>query len=205
MSPNLLEKVNYRQCSTFTNAFMFLLKTNLESAHVLIAKSSPNGSPSATPKSRKSGFFGSKKEKKGSKGKLDKTLIGLPSNFRHLGHIGWDPNKGFNVRLQYVSVYTSYHLRMHLLTRSLLFSNRSRTLIRNGRISLSSWTRWASVRRISRTTPNLCRSLCSRVEDPVLPSRHLLHPPVVVWLLHLEDTSKVHLVGLSRLPQSCPS
>jgi hypothetical protein len=64
---------------------------------ILIAKSSPNGSPSSTPKSRKSGFFGSKKEKKGSKGKLDKTQIGLPSNFRHLGHIGWDPNKGFNV------------------------------------------------------------------------------------------------------------
>ncbi|KAG0046636.1 hypothetical protein BGZ89_005245, partial [Linnemannia elongata] len=62
------------------------------------SKSSPNGSPSATPKSRKSGFFGSKKEKKGSKGKLDKTQIGLPSNFRHLGHIGWDPNKGFNVQ-----------------------------------------------------------------------------------------------------------
>ncbi|KAG0277633.1 hypothetical protein BGZ96_002786, partial [Linnemannia gamsii] len=62
------------------------------------SKSSPNGSPSATPKSRKSGFFGSKKEKKGTKGKLDKTQIGLPSNFRHLGHIGWDPNKGFNVQ-----------------------------------------------------------------------------------------------------------
>ncbi|KAF9102853.1 hypothetical protein BGX29_004121 [Mortierella sp. GBA35] len=61
-------------------------------------KSSPNGSPNGTPKSRKSGFFGSKKEKKGTKGKLDKTQIGLPSNFRHLGHIGWDPNKGFNVQ-----------------------------------------------------------------------------------------------------------
>ncbi|KAF9944600.1 hypothetical protein BGZ70_004498, partial [Mortierella alpina] len=59
---------------------------------------SPTGSPGGTPKSRKSGFFGSKKEKKGAKGKLDKTQIGLPSNFRHLGHIGWDPNKGFNVQ-----------------------------------------------------------------------------------------------------------
>ncbi|KAG0204396.1 hypothetical protein BGX28_003648 [Mortierella sp. GBA30] len=59
---------------------------------------SPSGSPGGTPKSRKSGFFGSKKEKKGTKGKLDKTQIGLPSNFRHLGHIGWDPNKGFNVQ-----------------------------------------------------------------------------------------------------------
>ncbi|KAF8985692.1 hypothetical protein BGZ46_002437 [Entomortierella lignicola] len=59
---------------------------------------SPDGSPGSTPISRKSGFFGSKKEKKGPKGKLDKTQIGLPSNFRHLGHIGWDPNKGFNVQ-----------------------------------------------------------------------------------------------------------
>ncbi|KAG9327845.1 hypothetical protein KVV02_000291 [Mortierella alpina] len=59
---------------------------------------SPTGSPGGTPKSRKSGFFGSKKEKKSAKGKLDKTQIGLPSNFRHLGHIGWDPNKGFNVQ-----------------------------------------------------------------------------------------------------------
>ncbi|KAG0293370.1 hypothetical protein BGZ98_002197, partial [Dissophora globulifera] len=59
---------------------------------------SPSGSPGNTPTSRKSGLFGSKKEKKGPKGKLDKTQIGLPSNFRHLGHIGWDPNKGFNVQ-----------------------------------------------------------------------------------------------------------
>ncbi|KAG0346973.1 hypothetical protein BG004_000383 [Podila humilis] len=59
---------------------------------------SPGGSPGGTPKSRKSGFFGSKKEKKGSKGKLDKSQIGLPSGFRHLSHIGWDPNKGFNVQ-----------------------------------------------------------------------------------------------------------
>ncbi|KAF9433298.1 hypothetical protein BGZ76_009638 [Entomortierella beljakovae] len=59
---------------------------------------SPEGSPGGTPRSRKSGLFGSKKEKKTTKGKLDKTQIGLPSNFRHLGHIGWDPNKGFNVQ-----------------------------------------------------------------------------------------------------------
>ncbi|KAG0241633.1 hypothetical protein BGW41_005649 [Actinomortierella wolfii] len=55
-----------------------------------------SGSPS--PKSKKGGLFGSVKEKKGHKGKLDKSQIGLPSNFRHLSHIGWDPNKGFNVQ-----------------------------------------------------------------------------------------------------------
>ncbi|KAG0083167.1 hypothetical protein BGZ93_010287, partial [Podila epicladia] len=29
-------------------------------------------------------------------GKLDKTRIGLPSDFRHVGHIGWDPDVGFD-------------------------------------------------------------------------------------------------------------
>ncbi|KAI8078031.1 uncharacterized protein B0P05DRAFT_470878, partial [Gilbertella persicaria] len=31
-------------------------------------------------------------------GKLDKSQIGLPSEFRHLGHIGYTPNKGFSVQ-----------------------------------------------------------------------------------------------------------
>ncbi|KAF9163689.1 hypothetical protein DFQ26_002250 [Actinomortierella ambigua] len=61
-----------------------------------LKKVKTSGSPS--PKSKKGGLFGSVKEKKGHKGKLDKSQIGLPSNFRHLSHIGWDPNKGFNVQ-----------------------------------------------------------------------------------------------------------
>ncbi|KAI9286386.1 hypothetical protein BC943DRAFT_351695 [Umbelopsis sp. AD052] len=32
------------------------------------------------------------------KGKLDKTQIGLPADFRHLGHIGYTPEKGFSVQ-----------------------------------------------------------------------------------------------------------
>ncbi|KAG1139043.1 hypothetical protein G6F38_010110 [Rhizopus arrhizus] len=32
------------------------------------------------------------------KGKLDKSQIGLPSEFRHLGHIGYTPEKGFSVQ-----------------------------------------------------------------------------------------------------------
>ncbi|KAF8923605.1 hypothetical protein EDD21DRAFT_367517 [Dissophora ornata] len=59
---------------------------------------SPNGSPGGTPRSKKSGFFGGSKKEKKPKGKLDKTQIGLPSNFRHLSHIGFDPSKGFNVQ-----------------------------------------------------------------------------------------------------------
>ncbi|CAM0134788.1 unnamed protein product [Umbelopsis sp. WA50703] len=35
---------------------------------------------------------------KGGKGKLDKTQIGLPADFRHLGHIGYTPEKGFSVQ-----------------------------------------------------------------------------------------------------------
>ncbi|KAL1929785.1 hypothetical protein VTP01DRAFT_1923 [Rhizomucor pusillus] len=34
---------------------------------------------------------------KKNKGKVDKTQIGLPSGFRHLGHIGYTPEKGFSV------------------------------------------------------------------------------------------------------------
>ncbi|KAG0350271.1 hypothetical protein BGZ54_003925 [Gamsiella multidivaricata] len=31
-------------------------------------------------------------------GKLDKSRIGLPSDFRHVGHIGWDPDVGFDAQ-----------------------------------------------------------------------------------------------------------
>ncbi|KAF9421652.1 hypothetical protein BGZ94_008775 [Podila epigama] len=31
-------------------------------------------------------------------GKLDKSRIGLPSDFRHIGHIGWDPDVGFDAQ-----------------------------------------------------------------------------------------------------------
>ncbi|CAO3583555.1 unnamed protein product [Absidia cylindrospora] len=36
--------------------------------------------------------------KKPTRGKLNKTQIGLPSEFRHLGHIGYTPEKGFSVQ-----------------------------------------------------------------------------------------------------------
>ncbi|KAF9997187.1 hypothetical protein BGZ80_007061, partial [Entomortierella chlamydospora] len=31
-------------------------------------------------------------------GKVDKSRIGLPSDFRHIGHIGWDPDVGFDAQ-----------------------------------------------------------------------------------------------------------
>ncbi|XP_011605399.1 WASP like actin nucleation promoting factor a isoform X1 [Takifugu rubripes] len=40
----------------------------------------------------------SRKEKsKGKKKKLTKADIGMPSNFQHIGHVGWDPNTGFDL------------------------------------------------------------------------------------------------------------
>ncbi|KAI8099821.1 uncharacterized protein BX664DRAFT_322201 [Halteromyces radiatus] len=36
--------------------------------------------------------------KKPTRGKLNKAQIGLPSEFRHLGHIGYTPEKGFSVQ-----------------------------------------------------------------------------------------------------------
>uniref|UniRef100_A0AAY5K4M1 WASP like actin nucleation promoting factor b n=1 Tax=Esox lucius TaxID=8010 RepID=A0AAY5K4M1_ESOLU len=47
-----------------------------------------------------SSSFNNKKEKKvkGKKGKkLTKADIGTPSNFQHVGHVGWDPNTGFDL------------------------------------------------------------------------------------------------------------
>ncbi|XP_072311020.1 WASP like actin nucleation promoting factor b isoform X2 [Eucyclogobius newberryi] len=34
---------------------------------------------------------------KGGKKKLTKADIGTPSNFQHIGHVGWDPNTGFDL------------------------------------------------------------------------------------------------------------
>uniref|UniRef100_A0A673G164 Neural Wiskott-Aldrich syndrome protein-like n=1 Tax=Sinocyclocheilus rhinocerous TaxID=307959 RepID=A0A673G164_9TELE len=34
---------------------------------------------------------------KNKKKKLSKSEIGTPSNFRHVGHVGWDPNTGFDL------------------------------------------------------------------------------------------------------------
>ncbi|KAG5845932.1 hypothetical protein ANANG_G00144420 [Anguilla anguilla] len=45
-----------------------------------------------------SGFNKDKRKPKGGKKKrLTKADIGTPSNFQHIGHVGWDPNTGFDV------------------------------------------------------------------------------------------------------------
>ena len=37
-----------------------------------------------------------KKKKDKKKAKLTKEDIGIPTDFRHVGHIGWDPDSGFD-------------------------------------------------------------------------------------------------------------
>lgn len=39
-----------------------------------------------------------KDKKKDAKKKLTKADIGTPSNFRHVSHVGWDPEKGFDMK-----------------------------------------------------------------------------------------------------------
>ncbi len=62
------------------------------------------GLPMATTPTAPTADFGTmgkkdgKKEKdKKKKTKLTKEAIGAPTNFRHVGHVGWDPDKGFDV------------------------------------------------------------------------------------------------------------
>ncbi|XP_026218175.1 neural Wiskott-Aldrich syndrome protein-like [Anabas testudineus] len=44
-----------------------------------------------------SAFPKKEKRNKGKKKKLTKADIGTPSNFQHIGHVGWDPNTGFDL------------------------------------------------------------------------------------------------------------
>ncbi|XP_074554500.1 actin nucleation-promoting factor WASL-like isoform X3 [Halichoeres trimaculatus] len=44
-----------------------------------------------------SSFPKREKKNKGKKKRLTKADIGTPSNFQHIGHVGWDPNTGFDV------------------------------------------------------------------------------------------------------------
>ncbi|CAG8786950.1 565_t:CDS:2, partial [Gigaspora rosea] len=46
--------------------------------------------------SKSGGLFGTKKNVK--KGKIDKDSISKPTDFRHLGHIGFNPDTGFDVQ-----------------------------------------------------------------------------------------------------------
>ena len=41
--------------------------------------------------------FKSKKGADGKRTKLRKEDISLPTNFQHISHVGWDPNRGFDL------------------------------------------------------------------------------------------------------------
>lgn len=57
-----------------------------------------NGSPSTTNIRPPVAIFDTKKKSKKDKNrKLTKADIGLPSDFKHVSHVGWDPNQGFAI------------------------------------------------------------------------------------------------------------
>ncbi|KAK7868548.1 hypothetical protein R5R35_009448 [Gryllus longicercus] len=56
-----------------------------------------NGVVPAVKQKSHSTVSSSRRKEKESKRRLTKADIGLPQNFRHVSHVGWDPNKGFDV------------------------------------------------------------------------------------------------------------
>jgi len=62
-----------------------------ENVNEIARSPSPSQNISGPPNKKKG------KVDKKKKGKLSKADIGLPSDFRHVGHVGWDPNGGFDV------------------------------------------------------------------------------------------------------------
>ncbi|KAI9225465.1 MAG: hypothetical protein DHS80DRAFT_9540, partial [Piptocephalis tieghemiana] len=55
---------------------------------------------SSSSSSNSGSWFGSssRSSKKGKRGPIDKSQISQPTNFQHLSHIGWDPEKGFDTK-----------------------------------------------------------------------------------------------------------
>jgi Wiskott-Aldrich syndrome protein len=63
-----------------------------------LPRQSPMPGPVESKSTSKSSSSKGKKGSGGGSGKIDKAAIGAPTNFRHLTHIGFDPQKGFSVR-----------------------------------------------------------------------------------------------------------
>lgn len=57
--------------------------------------SASNGSATIKNTTTSSIMSSKKSNKKDKNKKLTKADIGLPSDFKHLSHVGWDPNQGF--------------------------------------------------------------------------------------------------------------
>ncbi|XP_028413484.1 neural Wiskott-Aldrich syndrome protein-like [Dendronephthya gigantea] len=54
-------------------------------------------SPSVSSIDKKSAKKDKNKKNKNKKQRITKDDIGLPSNFQHVGHVGWDPQEGFDI------------------------------------------------------------------------------------------------------------
>lgn len=70
---------------------------NVTANHMGSTSHLANGSLVPSPRQQHRTTTSGKKKDKDSKRRLTKADIGLPKNFRHLSHVGWDPNKGFDV------------------------------------------------------------------------------------------------------------
>lgn len=57
----------------------------------------PGPKPVAQKVQRSSTKWSNKRREKDSARRLTKADIGLPQDFRHVTHVGWDPNKGFDL------------------------------------------------------------------------------------------------------------
>ena len=50
--------------------------------------------------------------KKGDKKKIKKEDIGMPTNFQHISHVGWDPNHGFDLENVDPNLKKFFHILM---------------------------------------------------------------------------------------------
>ncbi|KDR14898.1 Neural Wiskott-Aldrich syndrome protein [Zootermopsis nevadensis] len=70
---------------------------NLTGSHMGSSSHLANGSLLPSPRQQHRTKTSGKKKDKDSKRRLTKADIGLPKDFRHVSHVGWDPNKGFDL------------------------------------------------------------------------------------------------------------
>ena len=57
----------------------------------MVATAPPLQQQPTTPRKESGGKKGDKKQR------LKKEDIGMPTNFQHISHVGWDPNRGFDL------------------------------------------------------------------------------------------------------------
>ena len=109
--PNMISQLIFSQSEVFTVwKYHFIQWSNFGNVkkNCVYVYTGPAPPPAAAPISinsapslnTTSSGKDSKKNKKDKKKKLTKEDIGTPSNFRHVNHVGWDPERGFEVSLR---------------------------------------------------------------------------------------------------------